>query len=319
MITTHLPYRPPYQWQAMLAFLEARAVPTTETVVAGVYRRTLRVAGGDGRSATGIVSVRHAASRQALAVKLSPSLADHAPTVLDRVAHLFDLGCEPAAMTPVLGELGHAEPGLRLPGAVDVFEIAVRAVLGQQVTIAAARTLATRVVARFGSPIGAADRDEPGRSISRAPGTGTEPSHLFPAAAALAAMQPAGLVASLGELGVVRVRGQAIAELARRVAEGSLPLAERPRLSPTRDEAEAAVAALCAIRGIGPWTAHYIAMRGFGWADAFPPGDVAALNALGATRPAEALAMAERWRPWRGYALMHLWRRAARLPKARAR
>ncbi len=299
--TAYLPYRPPYQWPAMRAFLEARAVPATETVVDGVYRRSLQVVGDDGRPVAGVVAVRHAPERAALQVTLSPSLAPHARPALERIAHLFDVGCDPAAMAAVLGDLATETPGLRLPGAVDIFEIGVRAILGQQVTVAAARTLATRLVARFGARAGG------------------DASLLFPQAAAIAAEEPGRLVTQLGEMGIVRVRGQAIADLARMLAAGELPLAKRPRGAPTRDEAEAAVAALCAIRGIGPWTANYLVMRGLGWSDAFPPGDVAARNALGAATPAAALAIAERWRPWRAYALMHLWRRAAQRPGGRTR
>jgi len=295
----------------MLDFLEARAVPATETVADGVYRRSLRIVGDGDAGAAGIVEVRHLPARGALSVAMAPALQPHAPQVLARIAHLFDVGSDPAAIAPVLGELAAAEPGLRLPGSVDVFELAVRALLGQQVTVAAARTLATRFVARFGAAL-------PAAGGPAANGPPPVPAHLFPDAAQVAAIDPAELAATLGELGIVRTRGHAIAQVARAIAAGAVPTGDGARALPQPHAVAATIATLRAIRGIGPWTAHYIAMRGLGDGDAFPPGDIAACRALGAASAKEAAAMAERWRPWRAYALMHLWRRVARRPASAA-
>ncbi|HEX6363457.1 MAG TPA: adenosine deaminase, partial [Albitalea sp.] len=176
-------------------------------------------------------------------------------------------------------------PGLRLPGSLDPFELAVRAVLGQQVTVAAARTLARRLVERFGEPVAT-----PWPDVQR----------LFPSPEALAAAP----VERIAELGIVRVRAQAIVALA-----GAWPdLAER--LGPQRPP-EPLIAALTALPGIGPWTAHYVAMRALGWPDAFLPGDVAVQKAMqrlfGCASPRDAHAVAQAWQPWRAYAVLRLW------------
>ena len=177
------------------------------------------------------------------------------------------------------------EPGLRLPGCVDAFELAVRAVLGQQVTVAGARTLARRLVERFGT-----DLATPWPDIARA----------FASPASLAFEK----IERIAELGIIRSRAGAIQALA--AAWGDL----EPLLSPSSAPA-ALVERLQCLPGIGPWTAHYVAMRAFGWPDAFPPGDVAALKAMrqlfGTATHREAAAHAEAWRPWRGYALLRLW------------
>ncbi|MGE0798788.1 MAG: AlkA N-terminal domain-containing protein [Lautropia sp.] len=293
MSTIALPYAPPYDWPAMLAFLAARAVPTVEVIAEGRYRRNLLIQRNDaatapaGRAAAlvGRVEVRDDPARHRLLVTLSPSLAAARDGVVARLARVFDVGCDPLAVGAALGPLAQPCPGLRLPGAADPFELTVRAILGQQVTVAAARTLATRLVARFGEPLAAA---------------AGAPSHLFPTAAALAVATPD----RLGELGIIRSRGTAIIVIARAIAAGELVLL------PGAD-VPATLARLTAIAGIGPWTAHYIAMRCLGWTDAFPPRDVAVLKALGVTSPGAAAALAERWRPWRAYAVLHLWRQVA--------
>ena len=290
-----LPYTPPYHWTAMLAFLAARAVPATERIEAGVYRRTMRLGTPDDPVA-GVATVSHDAHRKALTVALSPGLAKGAGEALARIGHLFDIACDPRAIAAVLGELARPDPGLRLPGAADPFELTVRAILGQQVTVAAARALATRFVARFGEVLPAATAADQAPALT----------HLFPTASAVAGLQ----VAQLGEIGIIRSRGQAIIDVAGALAAGTLQLARVARTPSGNGWVEPALASLTAIRGVGPWTAHYIAMRSLGWADAFPPGDVVARKALQAATPAAALALAEQWRPWRAYALMHLWRQA---------
>ena len=285
--TFFLPYVAPYHWAAMLDFLAARAVPATEQISGATYRRSLQVQPPGGPVLSGTASVSDEPRRQALRVELSGGLAGGERSVIERIGRMFDVDCDPSAVAAVLGDLVGADRGLRLPGTVDPFEIAVRAILGQQVTVAAARTIATRFVAAFGPEL-TQPQDERG------------PTRLFPPPCAIAGLE----VRQLGELGIIRSRGEAIIALARALSGGGLRLGAGAPVEPT-------LAALTAIRGIGPWTAHYIAMRALGWTDAFPPGDVVVLKALGVRSPAAAAALARRWQPWRSYAVLHLWRRSA--------
>jgi AraC family transcriptional regulator of adaptative response / DNA-3-methyladenine glycosylase II len=275
-----LAYRPPYDWEAMLAFLERRAIAGVESIERGRYLRTVRVMAR--AEAAGWISVAPSPRRSALRVTVSASLAGALPVVLARVKHLFDLSCRPEEIAAVLGPLASGRPGLRLPGAMDGFEVAVRAILGQQVTVAAATKIAARFAAAFGEPIAT-----PHEKLTT----------LFPRASAIAALEPV----SIAERGVVRTRARAIVELAREVASGKL------RLDPSAD-VDATVAALDALPGVGPWTAQYVAMRALAWPDAFPHPDVAVLKAMKESRAATALAGAESWRPWRAYAVLHLWK-----------
>ena len=276
-----LAYRPPYDWEAMLAFLERRAIAGVESVQRASYRRTVRVATARGE-ATGWISVAPSKRRAALRVTVSASLAGALPVVLARVKHLFDLSCRPEEIGEVLGPLAARHPGLRLPGAMDGFEVAVRAILGQQVTVTAATRIAARFAEAFGQSV-----DTPHASLTR----------LFPRAATIAALDPTDIASR----GVVRTRARAIVELAREVASGKL------RLDPSAD-VEATIALLDALPGVGPWTAQYVAMRALAWPDAFPHPDVAVLKAMKESRAASALACAESWRPWRAYAVLHLWK-----------
>jgi AraC family transcriptional regulator of adaptative response / DNA-3-methyladenine glycosylase II len=262
----------------LVRFLAARAIQGLEEAGDGFYRRSLRLAHG-----AGTVEVSGAGWRVGVADERDR------PEALARCRRLLDLGADTARIDaalgrdPLLGPLVRRRPGLRVPRATDGFELAVRAVIGQQVTLAAARRTGARLVALCGRVL-----DEPAGSIT----------HLFPTADALAQIDPA-------ELGMPRVRADALRALARAVLDGELDL------SPAADRA-AATRALLALPGIGPWTAAYVGMRALGDSDAFPPGDAAvrsALKRLGEDgRPAAAQRLAERWRPWRSYALMHLWR-----------
>ena len=294
-----LAYRPPLDWDRLLDFLARRAVDGVETVTPAargrgapprpVYRRVVRVPAPGGGERVGWVEVVRPPGRAArlaeLRVRVDPALAGAIPAVLARVRRAFDLGCRPDEVAAGLGALASGHEGLRLPGAFDGFEIAVRAVLGQQVTVAQARRLAGRFVATFGDPVGT-----PHQGLT----------HAFPRAAAVAAADPA----RIGELGVIGARARAIVALAGALADGSL------RLEPDGD-AEATIARLTALPGIGDWTAQYIAMRALGWPDAFPASDVGVMKALGVRTPRQALERAEAWRPWRGYAVIHLWRTLA--------
>lgn len=252
----------------VLRFLAARAIPGLEEVVGDVYRRSLQL---------GVVEI----GADGIHV---PGECD-CPEALARCRRLLDLDADTAAIDahlgrdPLLAPLVRQRPGLRVPRATDGFELAVRTIVGQQVTLAAARRIGARLVALYGVPL-----EEPSGAVT----------HLFPTAAALAE-------ADSGALGVPRGRAAAIRALARAGLD----------LSPGADRA-AATRALLELPGVGPWTASYVAMRALGDDDAFPPGDAGvrrALERLGHDgRPAAAERLAERWRPWRSYALMHLWR-----------
>ncbi|MCA0175103.1 MAG: helix-turn-helix domain-containing protein [Proteobacteria bacterium] len=290
-LTLRLAYRPPYDWPRLLGFLARRTIPGVEAVVgegeAATYQRTVRI----GRT-SGWLTVAHEPARQALRVMVAPGLAPHTAALLARLRRQFDVGAEPQAIAAVLGPLAEGAEGLRLPGAFDGFELAVRAVLGQQVTVAAARTLASRFAAAFGTPLATPHAALHG---------------LFPDAHTVA-RQGRDAVARLG---IVAQRADAILALARAVADDTL------RLDAGADPAQT-MAALQAVPGIGPWTAHYIAMRALAWPDAWLPADVALLNAQGLPRTAagqrESLARAEAWRPWRSYAVLHTWRQLEASP-----
>jgi AraC family transcriptional regulator, regulatory protein of adaptative response / DNA-3-methyladenine glycosylase II len=269
-------YRPPYDWEAMLAFLERRAIAGVESVGQRGYARTVRIG-----KAHGYIEVAPSKRRAALRVTVSASLAGAIPAVLARVKHLFDVACHPDEIAAALGALASDRPGLRLPGAMDGFEVAVRAILGQQVTVKAASTLAARFAAAFGEPL---DTAHPGLQ------------RLFPEPAGVAALE----AAQVARLGIIAARARAIVALAREIAAGRL------RLDPSAP-VESTLAALEALPGVGPWTAQYIAMRALAWPDAFPHPDVAVVKAMKRT-PAVALAHADAWRPWRAYAVLHLWK-----------
>jgi AraC family transcriptional regulator of adaptative response / DNA-3-methyladenine glycosylase II len=283
-LTFELCYRPPYDWESMHAFLRDRAIAGVEAVDAAGYRRTLAIRHRDERH-TGWIDVRCVPKKRALRVAVSPSLARAVPWVLARVKHAFDLGCDPEPIGAALGDLAAARPGLRVPGTFDGFELAVRAVVGQQITVRAARTLLGRIATAFGETLESAPDDACLRT--------------FPDAARIAACAPG----EIARLGIVPTRARTIVALARAVAGSELVV------QPGGD-VESTLGKLEAMPGIGPWTAQYIALRALGWPDAFPAGDLVVLRALGETRPAGALARAERWRPWRAYAVMHLWRNA---------
>jgi AraC family transcriptional regulator of adaptative response / DNA-3-methyladenine glycosylase II len=275
-----LSFRPPFDWQAVSAFLGARAIAGVEAVEGGCYRRTVRVP-GDGKEHTGWIAVGMSPRKPTLRVAVSASLAKALPPALSRVKALMDLACHPAEVAQALGALAKRHPGLRVPGAFDGFEMAVRAILGQQVTVAAASTVAGRFAAAFGDPIAT-----PFDSLTT----------LFPTATRVAELPP-GRIARLGMPGA---RARTVVALARAVADGRLSLVPNADIEATLD-------ALRALPGIGEWTAQYIAMRALSWPDAFPHADLGVKKALGETDARRVLAAGEAWRPWRAYAVMHLW------------
>lgn len=285
-----VPYEPPYDWSAMLEFLAARAVAGIEVVDGDRYLRTAVLAG---RPA--IVGVEPAAGRSALLVTIrSRRAAAVAAAVVARISAMLDLDADLAAISrhlrvdPLLAPLVAARPGLRVPQAWDPFELAVRAVLGQQITVAAARSLAGKLVAALGEPIGV----ELGPPV---PGLTTT----FPPASRMTDPE------RIGRLGMPRARARTLVSLAAAVASDGA-LLERGR---DRDES---IGGLRALPGIGEWTAEYIALRALGDRDAFPAADVGLLRAAsaGAGRQLTPDELRERslpWRPWRAYAAQHLW------------
>ncbi len=285
-LCVNLGFRAPYDTAAMLRFLALRAIPGVEHVDGLQVRRSVRA--GALAAAGGWLEARFIAQRGARAphvqLRYAPSLAPHSARVVAGVRRWLDLDAAPDAIDAALADLP-GEPGLRLPGCVDSFEMVVRAVLGQQVTVAAARTLARRFADRFGESVAT-----PWPEVTRS----------FPSPEAVAAAS----VDQIAELGVIRTRAGAIQALAQAWPEAMRHLHE------ARDP-EALIRMLRTLPGIGPWTAHYIAMRALGWPDAFPPNDVAVLNAMkplfGTTTPREAEALSQRWRPWRAYAVLRLW------------
>lgn len=283
-----LAYRPPYDWASLLGFLERRAIPGVECVSGGAYHRTVALGERCGWLSVKPVA-RNSASgkRNQLTVELSTELVPALPQVLARLRNLFDLDACPDVIArhlktdPRLKPLVARRPGLRVPGSFEPFETAVRAVLGQQVSVRSAGTLAGRVAAEFGEPI-----TTPLPCLNR----------LTPTADALAA---AGL-ATLKNLGLTTARAESLRGLAIAVARRDIALT--PGL-----DAATAVARLIELPGIGPWTAQYVAMRALGDPDAFPDGDLGLLKALKTKSAKELERAAEPWRPWRAYAAMHLW------------
>jgi AraC family transcriptional regulator of adaptative response / DNA-3-methyladenine glycosylase II len=292
-----LAYRPPLDWPSLAGFLRQRAIAGVESIDASrrragriepVYRRVLRVR-AHGADRVGWIEVARpparAGSRHLLEVRVDPALGGAIPAVLARVRRALDLGCRPDEVAAALGGLAAGHEGIRLPGAFDGFEIGVRAILGQQVTVRQAHALAGRVATTFGEPVAT-----PWPALS----------HAFPSADSMADRDPAEVAA----LGITRQRAATIVALARAIADGAISL------GPEAD-AERVVERLRGVRGIGDWTAQYLAMRGLAWPDAFPAADVGVMKALGVATPKQALAAAERWRPWRSYAVIHLWRTLA--------
>jgi AraC family transcriptional regulator of adaptative response / DNA-3-methyladenine glycosylase II len=281
-ITVKLAYRPPYDIDALLRFIAQRAIPGVEQVDGRFIRRSLRA--GTVAAVSGWVEAEFQLEAPVVQVRFAPALAGASGAVNAAIRRWLDLDAEPHAIDAALIGLPGA-PGLRLPGSTDAFELAVRAVLGQQVTVAAARTLARRVVERFGDAI-----ETPWTRVARS----------FPAPATLAA----ATIEQIAELGIIRSRVRAIQAVAQAWPEIGTLLAPRSRAEPLIER-------LCALPGIGPWTAHYIAMRTLGWPDAFPPNDVAVLKAMrqrfAITTQREAEAHARAWQPWRAYAVLRLW------------
>jgi AraC family transcriptional regulator of adaptative response / DNA-3-methyladenine glycosylase II len=285
-LSVRLPYRPPYDWDAMLSFLGARAIPGVEVVAGNVYRRTIAI--GD---SCGVISVAPAEKNR---VNVSVRFPDMAalPQIIARVRRVFDLAADPdtigahLSLDPKLAPLVAARPGLRVPGAWDGLELAVRAIFGQQITVPAATKLLGKLVQAHGARLPPAAGGVEGLS------------HLFPSAQRLAG-------ADVAALGMPKARAMAVTSLAR-------ALAADPTIFSRGASLEEAIAKLRSLPGIGEWTAQYIAMRELREPDAFPAADIGLLRAMVTAdgqrpSPAELLSRAMRWRPWRAYAALHLW------------
>lgn len=278
-----LSYRPPFNWEAMLDFLRVRAIKEVEWVTDESYSRTV----GLGKC-SGWIRVGHAAEKRALIVEFTHSLTPVLPALLGRLRNLFDLAARPDLIAehlmkdPLLKKFVEKDPGLRVPGAFDGFEMAVRAVLGQQITVKAATTIACRFAEAFGEKIAT-----PFPELTR----------LSPLAKRVAKSDLNGIVS----LGTIATRSATILSLAQAFESGRLSLH-------AGGDPVASMTDLVAIPGIGPWTANYIGMRALRWPDAFPKEDIVIRNRLGGITAKKAEEMSQAWCPWRSYAVMHLWR-----------
>jgi AraC family transcriptional regulator of adaptative response / DNA-3-methyladenine glycosylase II len=282
-VTVRLGFRPPYDWDAILAFLRTRAIPGIESVSDGRYARTIAIGSDRG------VVVVEPAEKNCLKATVRVANLRTLPAIIARIRRVFDLAADPVAigahlsLDAALAPYVAARPGLRVPGAWDGFELAVRAILGQQITVAAATRLAGQLVARFGEKITTFD---------------PRLTHVFPTPSHLAE-------ADLAVIGMPNPRRMALSALAAAVAAD-------PNIFGPRRSLEEAITQLRSLAGIGEWTAQYIAMRQLREPDAFPAADIGLLRAMrdcNGVRPSPAalLAHAEQWRPWRAYAALHLW------------
>ncbi|MBV9459306.1 MAG: DNA-3-methyladenine glycosylase 2 family protein [Bradyrhizobium sp.] len=301
-LSVRLAYRPPYDWEAMLAFLAARAIPGVELVTHDSYKRSIAFG-----KHIGLVTVTPADKHRVDVTVRFPDMAA-LPSIIARVRRVFDLAADPdqigahLAQDAALAPLVAARPGLRVPGAWDGFELAMRAICGQQITVPAATKLLGKLVAAHGTPLTALLTDGEGLT------------HVFPSPQAIAAADPASFA-------MPGARARALVALAQAITTDPMIFSRRASL-------EQAIAKLRALPGIGEWTAQYIAMRELREPDAFPAADVGLLRAMAGRdghrpSPEQLLGRAEAWRPWRAYAALHLWAsgatRSAKEEKADAR
>ena len=288
-IALALGYRPPYHWEEMLQFLSKRAIAGVEKVKNKEYMRTVCLKNTKGENVYGWVQISRNSPKNTLNVTISETLLPVLPQVLARIRHLFDLNCNPDAIYETLQKMNRIRPGLcklgvRVPGCFNAFEMAVRAILGQQVTVKAASTLAARIVKNYGAPV-----------HTEIEGL----THVFPSPENILAMGK-NITDAFGVLGVTSARSNTIYELAKALIHEEINFN-----LPAQPEEE--MKKLMNIRGIGKWTTQYIAMRILQWPDAFLETDVGVKKALLNYTSKELLIMAEAWRPWRSYAVVNLW------------
>jgi AraC family transcriptional regulator of adaptative response / DNA-3-methyladenine glycosylase II len=278
-----LPFRPPFDWDGLLEFLAPRAIPGVEAVEDKSYRRTFQIENQSGWLEATLDGV-------AVGLRIHFSDPRFLFLIVERVRRMFDLSADPAEIVrhlrcdPWLKDRVHARPGLRVPGSWDGFELAIRAILGQQVTVRGASTLSGRLVREFGTPVT----------------TNHGLTHIFPSANRLAD-------ADVARIGLPRARANTIRALSRAVADNKIKFSGVANVEEWNKR-------FCQIPGIGDWTAQYVAMRALGEPDAFPSADLGLLHALDLRNPRELETRSQAWRPWRAYAAMHLWQSGARVP-----
>ena len=283
--TTHLlHYQPPFNWERMLGFFRHRAIPGVERVTEQEYIRSIRI-----NDASGWIHLTHCRDHSALSLDIHIDQPEQEKEIITRIRRIMDLDAPMAeiehhlSQTPLFAELISRHRGTRLPGCWDPFEFSVRAILGQQISVKAATTLAGRIARAYGKPL----------TLS-AP---EDISHYFPDASVLANMD-------FENIGLTRTRKATLQNLAKQVASGALKLEVTDGLADF-------VKRLVKEPGIGPWTAHYLAMRGFSQADAFPASDLGIIKRLSSDetplKPRQIETMAEDWQPWRAYAATYLW------------
>jgi AraC family transcriptional regulator of adaptative response / DNA-3-methyladenine glycosylase II len=283
--TIQLSYRPPYDWEGMLTFLKARELKGIEWVTDDFYSRTVHLG-----NCKGWIKLTHEKIKNTLMLKFTHNLTPVLPVLLRRVRNLFDLNARPDVINQhlirdkILGPLIKTNPGTRVPGAFNGFEMGIRAILGQQITVKAATTIASRLVKAFCEPI-----DTPFSELH----------YLTPSPEPFAKTS----IEDIAQHGVVSARCKSIIALAGAHVSGRLSLDDGIHYDP-----EIVVKRLSELPGIGSWTAHYIAMRALRWTDAFPTGDIVILKRLGGVTAKEAEAISQAWRPWRSYATIHLWK-----------
>jgi AraC family transcriptional regulator of adaptative response / DNA-3-methyladenine glycosylase II len=289
-LTVQLPYRPPFDFAHLLRFFAGRAIPGVEVVHGGGYLRSVTIDG-----ASSVIELRHGDGDGNVLLTVHGAGTRSLLPIIQRVRGIFDLDASPDDIARVLSRDKHLlpllrkQPGIRVPGVWDGFELTVRAILGQQISVAAATTLSGRLARRYGAPLSTAVPNLP---------DGVAPTLVFPRAEKL-------LRARLGDLGIINSRAETIRRVAKHVAEGSIDF------DPSQDIDEFC-RSLVAIKGIGEWTAQYVAMRALKDPDAFPHSDLGLLRAFDSPsrerlKPAALKSRAEAWRPWRAYAALLLW------------
>jgi AraC family transcriptional regulator, regulatory protein of adaptative response / DNA-3-methyladenine glycosylase II len=276
-ISCQLGYRPPFDWDCLLAYFKTRASGGVEMVSQRSYARTVSIG-----KEKGWLVVSNDPEGCALQLDVSSGLAPVLMPLLARVKAMFDLNCDPQLICERLGKLAGRHPGLRIAGAFDGFETTARAILGQQVSVKAASTLMTRLCQRYGESI-------------KTPVEGL--TILSPSAGKIAQAEVEDLI----ELGITRARASTLTGVARAITDGTISLQKSIHPEKTIEQ-------FMRLPGIGAWTAHYLAMRVLNWPDAFPAGDLGIRKALGENNEKKILELAESWRPWRSYAAMHLWK-----------
>lgn len=299
-ITLSLGYRPPFAWDSLISFLAERAIPGVESVAEETYRRTVAIRKGETMH-YGWISVANEPKQNALSVTLATTLLPVLSQVLARIRFLFDVNCSPDKVYEKLVTMNELAPnicvsGIRVPGCFDPFEMSVRAILGQQVTVRAASTLAARLAKVFGEKT-----DGPFEDLSF---TFPHPDRIC---ALVGPIEP-----HLGPLGIIGARARPILALAQALTTNAIALSCSANPA---DEMEK----LCKLPGIGPWTVQYIAMRALGWPDAFPHTDYGIRKALSNRTPQEIVRLSQTWSPWRSYATILLWNSLANKPEIQKR